>query len=358
MSLEYGTEPDGIEIHDEGDDTDPSVEETEADRPVSNEGLEEGDGGESVPSDLGSEGGNAEDAAEGPLEREPAEEFDESRLEVRQEELLSSAQAEDASEPPYLLDAWYAEYGDPSTEALLRRELRERGNLDAMVLEVVIGPDDRVQIQATQDYPWRAICSLLITARDNSRWIGTGWLISPRTVITAGHVVFIHSRGGWVRSIDVVPGRNGGDRPFGTCRATAFRSVLGWTQDRQRNFDYGAIILPSDCPVGQQVGRFGFANLNDQTLGSLTVNLAGYPGDKPPGTQWWHARRLNNVTARTLVYNIDTAGGQSGAPVWRLRDGQRHAVGIHTNGSLSGNSATRINRPVFRNLARWQQEGS
>lgn len=357
MSGEYRTDPDGIEAQDEDGDTDPSVEETENDRSVSNEGLEEDDGGESVPSALGSEGGDAEAAAGGPLEQEPAEQFDESRLEVRQEELLSSAEAEDASRPPYLLDAWYAEYADPSTEALLRRELREKGNLDDMLIEVVIGTDDRVRIQATRSFPWRAICSLLITARDGSRWIGTGWLISPRTLITAGHVVFIHSRGGWVRSIDVIPGRNGADRPFGTCAATAFRSVRGWTQSRLRDFDYGAIILPTSCPVGGQVGTFGFANLTDQTLRDLTVNLSGYPGDKPPGTQWWHARRLTQVTPRTIVYNIDSAGGQSGSPVWRLRNGLRHAVGIHTNGSLSGNSATRINRPVFRNLTSWRQEG-
>ena len=47
---------------------------------------------------------------------------------------------------------------------------------------------------------WRVHCSLLITAADNSSWIGTGWFIGPRTLITAGHVVYITNSG--------VPGRH------------------------------------------------------------------------------------------------------------------------------------------------------
>ncbi len=80
--------------------------------------------------------------------------------------------------------------------------------------ETVHGPDDRVQIENTQEFPWSAIASLLITARDNSTWIGTGWFVSPKTLLTAGHCVYITNSGvpgrdGWVRSIKVMAGRNG-----------------------------------------------------------------------------------------------------------------------------------------------------
>jgi V8-like Glu-specific endopeptidase len=43
--------------------------------------------------------------------------------------------------------------------------------------------------------------------------------------------------------------------------------------------------------------------------------------------------------------------------VWRLQNGQRHAVGIHTNGASTGNSATRITSPVFNNIKKWKAEG-
>lgn len=252
-----------------------------------------------------------------------------------------------------LLDAWYADLADPVAAALLRAQ----PELQQTVAEVVIGADDRVRISPATALPWRWICSLRITAADGSAWIGTGWLVGPRTVITAGHVVYIHSRGGWVRSIEVMPGRDGDSQPLGACTATSFRSVKGWTKKKKRSHDYGAIMLPSDCQLGARLGFFGFANLSQFSLLGLNVNLSGYPGDKPVGTQWWHARRVKWVTGRTLVYNIDTAGGQSGSPVWRLKDGKRHAVGIHTNGSSSGNSATRITEPVFDNIKKWKAEG-
>jgi glutamyl endopeptidase len=248
----------------------------------------------------------------------------------------------------YLLDAYYAEYSDAALNAYVQPQMNEK------LQEVVIGVDDRIRIMNTTPIPWRWICSLLITARDGSRWIGTGWLAGPRLVVTAGHCVYIHSRGGWVRSVEVIPGRNAAVRPFGQAVSTHFHSVTGWTVSGLRSHDYGAIILPTNQKFGNQLGYFGFANLATPTLTNLLVNLSGYPGDKPAGTQWWHARRITAVAPSVLTYNIDTAGGQSGSPVWRLQGGRRQAVGIHTNGSPAGNSATRINKPVYDNLQFWK----
>jgi V8-like Glu-specific endopeptidase len=150
--------------------------------------------GELEPPEYGEEG--APPVIETDLEIEPMEGYDESILEMDREE----AQADEAR----LLDAWYAEFADPATIALVQQQ----PGLSQTVAEVVIGRDDRVQITNTTAYPWRTICSLIITARDGSRWIGTGWLVGPRTVITAGHCVYMHKRGGWARSIEVIPGRN------------------------------------------------------------------------------------------------------------------------------------------------------
>jgi len=279
---------------------------------------------------------------------ERLEGFDETILEMSREEV--PAQADEGR----LLDAWYGEFADESTMAVVRQQ----PGLTQTTAEVVIGKDDRIQVHNTTAYPWRTICSLVITAKDGSGWRGTGWLVGPGTVMTAGHCVYMHGRGGWVRRIEVIPGRNGSKKPYGSCAATCFCSVKGWTNKKKRSHDYGAIILPSNCRVGNRVGWFGYANLGYASLLGLKVNLSGYPGDKPSGTQWWHARRIKWVTSRTIVYNIDTAGGQSGSPVWRLKNGKRHAVGIHTNGSTSGNSATRIIKPVFQNITKWKQKGS
>jgi V8-like Glu-specific endopeptidase len=219
--------------------------------------------------------------------------------------------------------------------------------------ETVCSTDDRVQITATTSIPWRWICQLVITMANGGQSRCTGWFIGPCTVMTAGHCVFSHSAGGWARRIEVIPGMNGGSRPYGSQIGTSFRSVQGWTGGSgDPNYDYGAIILPNST-LGNRVGWFGFAALTDSSLQNLLVNNSGYPGDKPFGTQWFNAGRITNVTSRKIYYMIDTFGGQSGSPVWRLQNGERHAVGVHAYGGCP-NSATRIVQPVFNNMLAWR----
>ncbi|MCL6260962.1 serine protease [Aquiflexum sp. TKW24L] len=248
------------------------------------------------------------------------------------------------------LDAWYGSYPEDL------KEFHEFKSPDA--LEVIIGADDRTRINPTTAYPWRAICSLLIRTKTGKNYIGTGWFVGPRTVITAGHCIYLHNEGGWPQSVEVIPGRNGSLRPYGSASSSTFRSVTGWTQNKDRNFDYGAIILPLSAKLGNTVGYFGYGIRNDAFLKSLTLNLSGYPGDKDGGsTQWFHSRVTKGVSSRVITYEIDTMGGQSGSPVWYKDGSSRYAVGIHTNGHSSGNSATRIVQAVFDNIQAWKQQG-
>jgi len=227
----------------------------------------------------------------------------------------------------------------------------------SFMTETVHGADNRIKITATASYPWRVHCSLLITARDNSQWIGTGWFIGPHTVMTAGHCVYIKNSGvagrdGWVRSIKVMPGRNGAALPYGSVTSTNFKSVTGWTNDGSENFDYGAIILPTN--KGNETGWFGFGVYSDAELISSTGNISGYPGDKPSGTQWYDAHRIASVNSRKVYYDIDTYGGQSGAAVYRIKNGGRYAFAIHAYGGGSTNSGTRIVTPVYNNMINWK----
>jgi glutamyl endopeptidase len=161
-------------------------------------------------------------------------------------------------------------------------------------------------------------------------------------------------------SYQVTPGRNGATAPYGTCGAKTLYTVNGWTTGNPE-FDYGAIKL--NCSVGDTTGWFGFF-ATATTLNAQAATVTGYPGDKPSGTQWTHSGVIAITDPRKLWYSIDTAGGQSGAPVW-AENAQGCAgpcaMAIHAYGQASGapppgntyNSGTRITTDVFNNLTSW-----
>src|SRR3954447_14401373 len=225
------------------------------------------------------------------------------------------------------------------------------------VTEIVHGVDDRVQINNTAVYPWRVHASLLITAADGSRWIGTGWFIGPHTLMTAGHVVYIKNSGvagrdGFVRSIQVMAGRNRSSLPYGSVTSTSFRTVNGWANSGSELYDYGAIIIPTQ--LGSTTGWLGFGVYDDATLTASVGNISGYPGDKPSGTQWYAARTIASVGPRKVFYDIDTAGGQSGSAVYRIVNGNRYAIAVHAYGGAVTNSGTRIVAPIYDNMLAWR----
>ena len=224
----------------------------------------------------------------------------------------------------------------------------------AAAMEVIIGIDNRLQITNTTDIPWRRICALRITFPSGATYRGTAFFIGPRALATAGHCVYMKSQGGWARKIEVIPGCNGSKRPFGSVDATMFRSVGGWVNSSLPECDYGCIFLPPNSFGNHNLGSFGVAAFDAPTLVAQPAVVAGYPGDKPFAELWGMAEVIKAVTAKTLVYNIDTVGGQSGCPVYIKKGGERYVVGIHNYGASTGNSATRITAPVYERLNAWK----
>ena len=224
------------------------------------------------------------------------------------------------------------------------------------MLEAVIGNDDRVRVDDARmlSNPWRQICALRITAESGSMFVGTGWFIGSRTLLTAGHCVFMQKEGGWPKSIEVIPGRHGSTEPFGRAIATRFASVDGWVDESGRDFDYGVIFLDDDA-LGRRLGNFGVEALDKDELTAATAKISGYPADLDRAQfQYFHERPLMSATESRLVYDIDTFGGQSGSPVWQdTEERGLIAVGIHTTGGVSSNSGTRISRDVLENLIAW-----
>ena len=271
----------------------------------------------------------------------------------------SSGRARTSAQEPKALDDDSAELmtmAAPSTAGL--RDIGEAsfGPLAAGA-ETVHGTDGREQITATSIYPWRATASLLITAADNSQWIGTAWFISPHTLATAGHCVCIKNSGvpgrdGFVKKILVMPGRNGTTLPYGSVTTTDV--PLGEGLGRQRR---GELRLRRDHPAGEPRQHHRLVRLRRLTRrrsGGKTVNIAGYPGDKPSGTLWYDSPEIASVNPRKVYYDIDTAGGQSGSGGLRIIDGNRYGVGDPRLWRRHDQLRHPHLKPVFDNLVAWK----
>jgi glutamyl endopeptidase len=226
--------------------------------------------------------------------------------------------------------------------------------------ESVIGADGRTQVTNTRTSPARSTVIILFEGGFQC----SGWLINADTVVTAGHCVAegdgspLFDR----TTYEIAPGYNEDANPaapYGVCGAKRLYTNSTWKNQGRDDFDYAAIKL--NCNVGSQTGFFGYRK---NVVQNNLVTVQGYPGDdKPFGTQWKMTGRVTVLEPRRVFYDLDTAGGQSGSPVWRNinENCTRCGIAIHAYGTIGGsppysnnNHGTRITDPVFQNLTTWK----
>lgn len=219
--------------------------------------------------------------------------------------------------------------------------------------ESVCGSDQRVRVSNTKAVPWRWNCQLIITMPDGKKYLGTGFMIGPTTVLTAGHNLHEGGTfGKWATKIEVIPGRNGWSRPYGSFFAKRAHSVDGWVKDRNPNYDYGALTLRTN--IGRRTGFYRVASLSTNRIKNGYLNSAGYPADKTYGNQYYVNGSPSYVLQKKIYYHFDTYGGQSGSAVYLKNRNRRTVVGVHAYGGCP-NSATRIDAAAMRNIRFWRR---
>lgn len=205
----------------------------------------------------------------------------------------------------------------------------------------IIGSDDRNIISNTTRYPYKCIGKIEIHYKDsNNPEVGTGTLVANNVVLTAAHVLTPDSTRGEVSHIYFYPGRNGSETNgvFTISRACIPKKYTNAATDFERDkYDYAVGILSLGANKGKiNLGGYGTA-YNFSNILRTQATLIGYPAGR--GSKMYrHKGTIDMVSedgAYLLYYQMDSEGGQSGAPLIRYDNGNYYIVGIHIKGATS-----------------------
>jgi V8-like Glu-specific endopeptidase len=213
-----------------------------------------------------------------------------------------------------------------------------------------------VGVQDTAAFPHSAICYLEMVADDGRTYTGTGFYIGPNRILTCAHNL-AHKR-----SVTIVPGRNGaGTAPFGqaTIDRSQWRIAPRYT-DGDRDNDLAVI---DNAPVAAPNGAF-FRFLDATPAESMPLVVCGYSATsnlhpelgevtdrQKQHLHGGHAR--GQATPDTIDYDILAIAGNSGSPVYTVRDTgnglEAFVCAVHvTNGAIDpGTGGTSVNRGCF-----------
>jgi len=225
----------------------------------------------------------------------------------------------------------------------------------------ILGDDERVRIDDTSAFPWRAIAWLeLFDEGGQPSGHCTGTLIGPDALLTAAHCLWNRDTGAFVRDIAVVPGKSGDLEPFG------FEWALNWwvpdayiDSGGSDLWDWGVVKLNADG-LGQSVGWFQVAQLTTATLSRIDFQpaIVGYPADKEgddASTMWGGIKdEFLRVGPHDLFHEIDTFPGESGSAIFSANTSDMGIfgliVGVHTTGGAAVNRGSRIDAGLLDDI--------
>lgn len=201
-------------------------------------------------------------------------------------------------------------------------------------LRTVLGNDDRQQVTNTASFPYSSVVFIVTTYANGESYVGSGAMISPDAVLTAGHVVFDPKLKQWPQEVKVYPAINGTMAPFGHTESTKLLALSGWTNELSSKHDLGLIRLAE--PIGVNTGWFG---LTSTVTPNTAIQTAGYPTDKPRQTMWKTSGMIKSMTDTNIFYDLDTYPGQSGSGVYNASN---QILAVHAYSQPTQNFGTRL----------------
>ncbi|MEL6259266.1 MAG: trypsin-like serine protease [Pseudomonadota bacterium] len=237
-------------------------------------------------------------------------------------------------------------------------------------LEAIIGDaDTRRPVHNVADAPWRPMCLMRLHYTNGATAIGSGVLIAPDLILTAAHNLYSLKLKTLITGADVwVGAQNGSAAASGVgvwAKAHPKYTKNGPGNPARFNFDYGLLKLKT-TKLGDWAGDvFDVAAMTPPTnrdLLSHSVVVAGYPADRTPATLTAAEGPVLDDPLSNVVfgYQMDTAKGQSGGPVFRHdpATGRTSLAGVHVAGFHDHhfNLARRFSAKMKKEILTWSKE--
>jgi V8-like Glu-specific endopeptidase len=237
--------------------------------------------------------------------------------------------------------------------------------------ENVVGTDDRTRVTDTESFPWNTVGYTCNSYPSYRKYRGSGAIVSPYMVLTAGHMVYDWStEGGYADAVCFAPGQRqmspGGavTQPYGELTASSWQTNSNYIDALKTNpavqfdYDYAAVFFnTSFAKVGLNTYMPVVFN-----VAPTAINLAGYPKEVQGETNsqgMWHSYGdVTGITDRMIYYNADTTGGNSGGPVWEFISGTRRIVAVHGVSTPGGCRMVSQNQGVIETWMTWAPAGS
>jgi C1A family cysteine protease/V8-like Glu-specific endopeptidase len=247
-------------------------------------------------------------------------------------------------------------------------------NVD-IVPQTVIGSDDRtrVSLSTVQTFPRNTIGFVLISFSIDEWYRGTGFLVSPHTILTNAHNVYDEDMGGYVQSLEFFPAQyqstEGGQvtLPYGSRDAVDVKTnqqyIDAWDPDvytlEMVSHDYAAAFIEE--PFSDITTYMPLLFDYTPAIGS-SIHTAGYPkevkGENDSLAQWYVSGGVVDLDARVLAHDADVTGGQSGSPTW-IEDagtGSPRAIAFVSFSSTEYNGGPRLvstNQDLIEEWMQW-----
>ena len=204
-------------------------------------------------------------------------------------------------------------------------------------------PPDLRQVFYPGQYPWRCVGRIFTWTNwaggGSWDWWGSGVLVGPRHVVTAGHVCPWGS-GSW--AMHFVPGYWDGSPAYGAGAQSWVSDYRGWnSNDTVAAHDIAVLRLYD--PIGSWLGWMGTKVYDSSWQGGQYWTLAGYPAAIAGGERPSYQSSIpvldddNDGDAKEIEHHGSATGGDSGGPFFGFWNDGPYSIGTTSGGeSITG----------------------